>query len=553
MPVLTVRARLKKRVLRDALIVFVAAVCVALYLHWPAFVESDRFHDNWRQCPHWIAPESQQYHPDDLLVRYAEFNTSPGGDWIYRTLALTGGDLIWGKINAVLFFAVTVLCVFITGRAMHSRSGGILAAVLFVFFPCIFKEYSGGFMSALSAPLLCLTVLSLVRGTWWWAVILMAAGSLIYPMVAIHSGMIYLIDVLIRDRKRLFDGHLWKMKYIPLIIAALLSVSILSGKYIASGHEFGDLVSRNHIADRVEFTDAGRYPLIPVPSLWDQLAEHWGNWFHLALFLTAYFFLAKGVFRLPRGLYALLISSLCLYVLADIFLMRLYIPDRYLHFAVPMFMALAGGYWLALVGEREGGRKIVMSIIAVVLIGVGIWEFHGEFEQGQKTWRYQRHDLYAYVRSLPGRPMIAVHPKRGSEIPLMTGKSVLISKELSHPWWTEYWEIMTERTRDFFRAYYATDGDDIGAFVEKYGISYWIIQQRHFTARYISRKRRLYMEPFDRWIKKNLHPSKEAILNHVPRKYRLFDNGRYIVISSEGLMRWLDDRREVENTEVIMQ
>ncbi len=541
---LKVKTKLNKILLRDAVIIFVAALCVGLYLHWPAFVQSDRFHDNWRQSPHWIAPESQNYHPDDLLIRYAQFNASPGANWIYKTLARTGADIIWGKINAVLFFALTVLSAFITGRAMHNRSSGMIAALIFVFFPCIFKEYSGGFMSALSAPLLCLTVLSLVRGKWWWAVILMVVEGFIYPMAAIQSGMIYLIDVLIHDRKRLFDRHMWKIKYVPLLIAALLSVTIISGKYIASNHEFGDLVSRSEIGERAEFTKAGRYPLIPTPPLWDQMGEQWGTWFHLALFLTAYFFLAKRIFLLPRGLYALLISSMFLYFLADIFLMKLYIPDRYLHFAVPLFMALAGGYWLALVFEREGRRKIVIYLIAIVLIGVGIWEFHAEFKQGQKTWRYKRHDLYAYVRSLPDRPMIAIHPQQGSEIPLMSGKSVLISRELSHPWWTDYWEIIAERTRDFFRAYYTTDEDEIRAFITKYGISYWIIQPRHFTSRFLFRRKGLYIEPFNTWIKDNLRPSGRAILHNIPNNYKLFDNGRYVVISSEGLMRWLDDRRE---------
>ena len=144
------RSGLSALVLRGEVLVLLTALVVGVFVHRPALLEADRFHDNWRQSPHWISPERQSFHPDDLLLRYARFNTAPLTTAGYSLLARTGIDLYWGKVTALLFFVLTALCVFVTGRAMTDRVGGGAAAVLFLFFPCMFYEFSGGFANGLS-------------------------------------------------------------------------------------------------------------------------------------------------------------------------------------------------------------------------------------------------------------------------------------------------------------------------------------------------------------------------------------------------------------------
>ena len=39
----------------------------------------------------------------------------------------------------------------------------------------------------------------------------------------------------------------------------------------------------------------------------------------------------------------------------------------------------------------------------------------------------------------------------------MTGKSLILNRELSHPFWTKFWEEVSQRTTDFYNAYYATE------------------------------------------------------------------------------------------------
>jgi energy-converting hydrogenase Eha subunit A len=531
---------IKEMIRKDILFAFILAVLVGVFLHWPAFQQSDRMHENWRQSPHWTSPHTQQFQPDDLLIRYAQFNTSPFSNWLYKNLARTGIDIFWGKFFAVLFFSITTLLIFITGQAMAGSACGWIAISIFMFFPAIFKEFSGGFMSAFSAPFLCLTVFVIYRKKWKWAVPIMLIEAVSYPMAAIHSGMIFLVDILAHDTRTLLDRNKWKNKYIWLSIAAALGIALISLKYIGSSHEFGKLVTRTEISNLKEFTWKGRSALIPVPSLWHQFSKQWGDFFHLGLFLIPYIFLTKDVFKLPRGLYQILSASIIMYILADIFLFRLYFPDRYLHFSLPIFTALAGGFWWAQLFEKKPIKRTTILVLALLIIATGIYEFHETLRPGRGTIKLNRHDLYTFIRAIPDRPMIAVHPNLGSEIPLMTGKSVLVSRELSHPWWTAYWKTIHTRTQDLFQAYYTTDPQVLKNFIQKYNIDYWIIQPKYFAKKYLRKKRRIYMEPFNRWIKKNLRPGKKALLNQIPAQYRLFDNGKFYVVSSEGIIQWLN-------------
>ena len=541
---------------KNAVLVLVLAAVLGCIIHWPVLSKPHRMHDSWRQVPHWTVAEKQQFHPDDLLIRYARFNTAPFADFLYETLALTGLDTQWGKINTILFFAVTAMLVYLTGCVICNRLAGWVATLLYLFFPCALKIFEGGYMSGLSMPLLCLTVLLMYRARWWWTVPLLMTASVIYPMAAVQSGMMLFLDFLrwdlFADYRKIWTRKFVLTKALPLALAAGACLLILSGKYLDDTHEFGHLVTRAEIGERIEFTRAGRAVVTPVRPLSNQLERHWGNPFHVGFFLLAFLVLGKRFLQLPRGLWALLCSGIVLYWLADIMLMKLYIPNRYLLRTLPLFVALAGGCWISQMLTRSRPFAITQLRLQLMsklsptacalglLIPIGVFEFSYTFipPGHMSTASLKKNKLYSFLRSLPGRPMIAAHPMLGSEIPLMSGKSVLISKELAHPWWTAYWEVTVERTQDFFRAYYSNDPVQIRAFLLKHQIDYWLIQPKDFSPDFL-RARQLYFEPFNTWIVRELRPVPNGLLAQVPVEYRLYNDKRYFVVARPALEEWL--------------
>ena len=534
--------------------VFFAAILLAVYLHLPALLEEDRFHNNWRQAPHWLSPENQSFQDDDLLLEYAEFNTSPVADFIFQNLSKTGIDIYWGKLLAILYFAITVLLIFITSKKMYNETAGWISAIIFGLFSMMFEEYSGGFMSAFSSPLILLTIYVIYTKKWWWIPPIILLESLSYPMAAVHSGAILFIDFLINDKNNIGSKEYWKEKYVPIVISILFFVSVVALKYLSMQHDFGELVSRAEIQNRGVFTTWGRSPIIPVKSIWLEFENKLGTWFTVLFFVSSFYYLGKSIFKLPRGLYALLFGSIFIYIIADILLMKLYIPNRYFHYSLPFFFSIAGGFWWAnilrlekdkIVGALKNKFNLKLPkiyIVTVALVLIGFISYSSSLVPGLQTKKYDDHNLYSFIKELPGKPMIAIHPTKGSEIPITTGKTVFLSMELSHPWWTSYWNVIKKRTQDYFKAYYSYNPDEIVSFIEKNKIDYWIINRKHFSSKYI--KRRIYIRPFNNWIKRKLTPSSRCVLNNIPQKYWDYNEGTEFGISSDNLLQYFTDVRK---------
>jgi len=548
----------RRTVLNHATLALSFAALVAVYLSWPDLVQADRFHENWRQVPQWLSPDKQHFQEDDLLLAYAEFGASPFGNALYKTLALTGHDIVWGKIMTIFVFALGALTCFLAANAMSGMAAGWVAVVLFLFFPSMFELFVGGFGSAFSWPLLAFAVLLIHRQRWWWSIPLVAFSAITYPMVGLHVSMMLIVDTVYHDLRtgRLRDKEFWRTKVLPLALAAATLVAILGTKYF-DDHSFGDLVGRAEMQDRIEFGRQGRYPILPTTALWIHFERNWADAFHLLMFVVAVSFLGRGTFRLPRGMYSLLVGSILMYYLSDYFVMQLYLPSRYVWRSIPLFTCLIGGIWWARIYADSlrhvsvtapGVRRRILRSLApltaatIILAGLGVHEFAYVLEPGEHTRAFKRHGLYHAIRELPGRPMIAAWPTLASELPIMTGRTVLINKEQAHPWWTDYWKEVRERTHEFWRAYYTNDPDELKRVVDKYGIDYWVVEPNYYNARYIEH-RDVHDEPFNDWLKnQQLWRSPGAILSQVPRKLRLYEDHHRYLVSSADVLRWLDQR-----------
>ncbi|MEE2898877.1 MAG: hypothetical protein VX815_10470 [Gemmatimonadota bacterium] len=130
-------------------------------------------------------------------------------------------------------------------------------------------------------------------------------------------------------------------------------------------------------------------------------------------------------------------------------------------------------------------------------------------------------------------------PLRASDIPVIAGRSVFITQELSQSYWPEHWALVDERTKAFFTAYYATDPDVIVRFIEKHGIDYWVIQPTHFSAAYLEGRTRFAAEPFNLWVQERLGPTPDALLGQLPETVAGFTDGLHFGLSSTELIEWL--------------
>ena len=247
-----------------------------------------------------------------------------------------------------------------------------------------------------------------------------------------------------------------------------------------------------------EFYAHGRYPTPPGNVAIVGICRPWEfippfqEWGPVAGGLTCaglLALLAAGFWRLdwptwrqalkPAGYLGL--SSLVLYFLARLFLLKLFVPDRYLMYTLNLFtcLFLALGLTTALRVERWPRHLAILVLVAAA--GLGAWRLQGVGLKDYSAYRA----VYAALVSTPKDVLIAGHPNLMDTIPTFAQRRAFATYELAHPWSRGYWAKLKPRLVDLFKAYYAADPQEVVAFCRKYGIAFLIVDDRHFTPAFL--------------------------------------------------------------------
>jgi hypothetical protein len=86
-------------------------------------------------------------------------------------------------------------------------------------------------------------------------------------------------------------------------------------------------------------------------------------------------------------------------------------------------------------------------------------------------------------------------------------RKALVTYELSHTWYRDYWKMIKNRTSDYIKAYYSSDPQDIRRFADKYKVDYLVVRKSDFSTE-TREKDRIIFEPFDSQIKELLKERK---------------------------------------------
>ena len=381
-----------------------------------------------------------------------------------------------------------------------------------------------------------------------------------YPTVFLISALTCFFCVLHTQRHLSLRTEGLSLLTVALIIAG----SILFTKYVlTSDPSIGSIVTRKEMNDHAEFSSEGRFRILPTSPLLDEAVrlsvepltktiEYYpmklrqlslesltmgrlslsikASLIVLAIYLT-WETVRKRLF-IPKKLLCLALSGIVLYQLADIFLFKLYLPDRYLLYSVPLTVLILVSIGMSHFLTQSGTGKRVKTIKFVLIIAI-IAHFntiHGLGLGDQSKNRL----LYKYLETLPKDTLIAAHPYVADYIPTFSKRKVFINFELSHPWFDRYWDVIKSRTFEFFDAYYADSSAKIIAFCRKYHIDYLVVDMHHFTREFLQRKS-IYFEPFGSYVKSITREKHEFALPHIPERHRLFRNGDIFVIHISAL------------------
>jgi hypothetical protein len=219
--------------------------------------------------------------------------------------------------------------------------------------------------------------------------------------------------------------------------------------------------------------------VLPVAVLWGLTRVHW-----------------RALNSRLQPVLFLGLAGLILYLLAQAFLLQLFIPDRYLIYTLNLAycLILALGLHAALKLDRWPRHLAILVLIAAA--GLGVLRLKNV---GLKDYAaYQ--PVYTALAATPKDAMIAGHPNLMDNVPTFASRRAQATYKLAHPWSKGYWEKIEPRLEDLFAAYYAADPQEVIAFCRKYQVSFLVVDDRHFTPEFLAGGR--FFVPLDRKVTK---------------------------------------------------
>jgi hypothetical protein len=466
--------------------------------HFQAWINPFIINDDVRQQLYWMQQwQDPALFRGDFLTGYARAYVPWGVKGLYWLASALVSPLTFSKVLPGFLFVFLAVCLFRIGTRLMDRRLGWAMVACFWLMPFFLDNLAGGLSRSFAAPLLALFWLGWLarRPLIVGAALLLQALFIpyIFMVAALAALLAWTLARLGRDSPPPFPA---KMAHFCLLGLGAALVVGMNLQFSADG--YGPLVSATEMVNHPEFYAHGRYCFLPEPSFLRELIRPWEYilpfraWGPVAGGLACAVLIvltAAGLWRLdwatwrqslkPAGYLAM--ASLALYFLARLFLLKLFVPDRYLMYTLNLFycLGLALGVQSALRVSRWPRTAAILALVAAASLGA--WRLQGV---GLKDYSAYR-PVYAALAATPKDALIAGHPNLMDTIPTFAQRRAFATYELAHPWSRGLWAELKPRLADLFRAYYAADPQEVVAFCRKYGIAFLIVDDRHFTPAFL--------------------------------------------------------------------
>ncbi|MBI5570656.1 MAG: hypothetical protein HY914_11990 [Desulfomonile tiedjei] len=530
------------------------AATVYVVAHWDALTDPYVINDDVRQQVYWMQRwQDPDLFPDDLLTRYAQNYVPWGVQAVYALGSLFMNPVQFSKVVAGILFVVTAGFLFgLVLQFRNERTAAVAVCVSF-FFPSFLGKITGGLAQSFGYPLLLAYLFFLARGRLLPAGVVILLAATLNPYIFLLCLATHLIFLGVHYARKAVEGSPFGFSatrggsvpsprssprgrggqagcapadrgvegdqlgqqrgLLVSLLPVLAGIALMALKYVfLQPEEFGTLVSWADMADRVEYTAAGRLAILPVPSLLTELVRPWLEFLPFLLsepiwgwivapvligMAFAAYRLRDGIVDLRGfGVFGYLMSaSLLLHFTSYLVLMRLFIPERYLEYSLNILYCVVLAAVITVLGRRAGLQPVALWCVGLVSV-IGALRCYnvGVFDYSEHA------PLYRYLGTTPKSTLIAGHPELMDSIPTFARRKAFVTYELSHTWMDRYWGTIKGRTFDLFRAYYAQDPEAIVEFGRKYGIDYLVIREEDFDPKRIERKE-IYFEPFGSFIR----------------------------------------------------
>jgi len=493
--------------------------------------------------------------PNDLLTQFSSSEKIDpiGYVKLYEAAAKVADPLLVSKILPLVLAALSLIYMTLLGKALGGMRAGIIMGILFTLELYVTdwgKFFSAGVPRGFAMPLFGAFLYYRARNKQLAGTAMPVLQSLFYPPIYLNSAALWCISLL----RRSWLAHIKKEAI--LLFGIVVGGLILLSMYNSNPAFLGPLVTRHESLSMPEFGPLGRssfYRDNPLIYLFMGRAGLSLNKIspQIVMLILMGFVLGKRLFHVDRLVYDLIASSLLLYALSHLLLFRLHLPSRYVLYSMPvafnLLIALNADRLVETIKAKYGlnlpdlipAKALTLAVIAVT---IPLLAYQGVTRKPDPDMV----ELTRFFRDKPKDIVIAGPPRDMNDIPLFSKRKVLVSHELSLPYYTTYYRKIKQRTFDFFAAYYSDNPHDVLEFCRKYGVDYLVINARHFDKNFI--RGRIYYSPFDEYAKGVIKKSKRFVLTTIDNSKLVFHNKTYSVIKcDEETLTTTNNRREPDD------
>ena len=443
--------------------------------------------------------------PNDIHKNYWMTNFPLGYEVILKALSQFLDVELLGKLLGFALAGLSTFLAYVLGRQITGgKVWGGIANVIFVslcqfttFPPFMFiAREAGGLPRGFALSIVLLGVISALRRDLRWVGGSIILGAIFYPPASISLCTYVGLVVIYR---------FFREKSVPkgtLILASLIAATggILIYNMLHSSQITGAVYSSSQIVKMPEFRAGGFWPILQE-NWWDYiivdiLMLNQGITGILWIFLLVMTFSvglgdSRQKVRRPEVVF-LPISALANYIVANLVLLHLYEPSRYLIFpsqALTLccfpFVFEAVFNWAAprFIGVGASGalnKRVLGSSIAVIAI-VGVLVFSARLFFNRGGTDPMPKEVYSFLGALPKDTLIAATPVDGDRVPMRSRRSVFIIVNSLYPHHSGYYEEAKQRSFALLAAMYDSGPESLQALRRKYGIRYFVLN-RNFTS-----------------------------------------------------------------------
>jgi hypothetical protein len=268
---------------------------------------------------------------------------------------------------------------------------------------------------------------------------------------------------------------------------------------------------------------------------WEEVLEYLEHPFFILGAILLLMVLCRRGLLWKRSWSALAIASTVCFLVSDLVIPRLYLPDRYTRYSMAVLLVLWHSHNWTRALEFFRRRWVYRTALAVLVIFAAA-SFPDTFKpcEGEKSlgrWEDMEYvsDLSREIESLPGPVLVAGHPYDMGHVMVQSRRPVLVIHRLFHHWFVGYRKTIDTRIRNTFRALYARDVNAVNRLASEYGVTHLIVHKNSFRRRNFLTGR-IYKKEYDRFIAGLGRGRGKFVLNPPPKKAVIYQDARYWLI-----------------------